>query len=95
MSIAEKTLVCQDCSREFVFTVGEQEFYQEKGFENEPKRCPDCRREKKQTRGRGRGESKPLFTVTCSECGIETQVPFEPRDGRPVYCRDCFETHRK
>jgi hypothetical protein len=43
----DKTLVCVDCGEEFVFTVGEQEFYKEKGFENDPKRCPKCRKAKK------------------------------------------------
>ena len=46
--MTDKTLVCKDCGSEFVFTVGEQEFYKEKGFENEPVRCPDCRRARKQ-----------------------------------------------
>ena len=46
----DKTLVCQDCGKEFVFTEGEQAFYKEKGFENEPKRCPECRKAKKQQR---------------------------------------------
>ncbi len=46
----DKTLVCKDCGNEFVFTTGEQEFYKEKGFENEPQRCPDCRRARKQAR---------------------------------------------
>jgi len=44
----DKTLKCKDCGEEFLFTVGEQEFFQEKGFENEPVRCPDCRRARKQ-----------------------------------------------
>lgn len=48
----DKTLVCKDCGKDFVFTVGEQEFYKEKGFENEPVRCPDCRRAKKNQRMR-------------------------------------------
>lgn len=43
----DKTLVCKDCGREFVWTVGEQEFYAQKGFENEPTRCPECRRANK------------------------------------------------
>lgn len=46
----EKTLKCRDCGVDFVFTVGEQEFYKEKGFENDPVRCPDCRRAKKAQR---------------------------------------------
>ncbi|MFZ5967072.1 MAG: zinc-ribbon domain-containing protein [Bacillota bacterium] len=48
--MADKTLVCKDCEKEFIFTEGEQAFYKEKGFENEPQRCPDCRRAKKQQR---------------------------------------------
>ena len=39
----DKTIVCKDCGKDFVFTVGEQEFYKEIGFDNEPVRCPDCR----------------------------------------------------
>ena len=46
----DKTLVCVDCGEEFVFTVGEQEFYKEKGFENDPVRCLDCRRARKAQR---------------------------------------------
>jgi len=91
MILTDKTLVCRDCGEEFVFTVGEQEFYQEKGFTNEPKRCPDCRKAKKQDRRSG---SKRLYTVICAECGRETQVPFEPKTGKPVYCRECFESRR-
>lgn len=48
--MADKTLVCKDCGAEFVFTEGEQAFYAEKGFENEPVRCPECRKAKKQRR---------------------------------------------
>lgn len=92
MNYTDKTLACQDCGKEFTFSTGEQEFYEEKGFKNEPKRCPDCRSAKK--RDRRDGGSKRLFSVTCAECGTDTQVPFEPKNGRPVYCRDCFESQR-
>ncbi len=92
MMLTERTISCQDCGCDFIFTVGEQEFYKEKGFENEPKRCPDCRKSRKNSRS-GR-EGRQLFTVTCEECGCDTQVPFEPRQGRPVYCRSCFESRR-
>jgi len=51
--MADRTLTCKDCGAEFIFTEGEQEFYKEKGFENEPQRCPDCRRARKQQRGGG------------------------------------------
>ncbi len=48
--MADKTLICKDCNSEFVFTEGEQAFYKEKGFQNEPQRCPSCRKAKKQQR---------------------------------------------
>lgn len=52
--MADKNIICRDCNNEFTFTVGEQEFYKEKGFENEPVRCPDCRRAKKAQSGNRR-----------------------------------------
>ncbi|MCD4784812.1 MAG: zinc-ribbon domain containing protein [Candidatus Eremiobacteraeota bacterium] len=91
MILTDKTMACRECEQEFVFTVGEQEFYQEKGFTNEPKLCPDCRRARKRNKRDG---SRKLYTVTCAECNCETQVPFEPTSGKPVYCRDCFESRR-
>lgn len=48
--LQDKTIVCKDCGAEFVFSVGEQQFYAEKGFTNEPQRCPDCRKARKQQR---------------------------------------------
>lgn len=50
---ADKTLVCKDCGKEFQFTVREQEFYKEKGFDNDPVRCPDCRKIRKQQKSAG------------------------------------------
>ncbi|MCR4436358.1 MAG: zinc-ribbon domain-containing protein [Clostridiales bacterium] len=52
--MADKVLTCKDCNSEFVFTESEQAFYKEKGFENEPQRCPDCRRARKQQRNSNR-----------------------------------------
>jgi CxxC-x17-CxxC domain-containing protein len=97
--LADKTLTCRDCGRTFPFTVREQEFYAEKGFNNQPSRCPECRAANK---ARLNGGTTPVSTPTfdrperqmypavCANCGKATQVPFEPRSGRPVYCRDCF-----
>ena len=51
--MADKTITCRDCSSEFIFNESEQAFYKEKGFENEPQRCPDCRAAKKQQRNNG------------------------------------------
>ncbi|MGI6144037.1 MAG: zinc-ribbon domain containing protein [bacterium] len=85
---ADKILTCRECGREFVFTAGEQEFYAEKGFENEPGRCPECRAARKQSSRRG--GQREMFPAVCAACGRETQVPFRPSGERPVYCSDCF-----
>jgi CxxC-x17-CxxC domain-containing protein len=88
MAFEEKTLVCVECGADFPFTAEEQEFYQSKGFENEPKRCASCRRARKQ-RG-GFGGPRQMHAAVCAQCGKDTEVPFEPREGRPVYCSDCY-----
>lgn len=93
----DKTLTCRDCGTGFVFTSGEQEFYASKGFTNEPTRCPDCRAARKRGQGGGssRGsEYRPLFDAVCAQCGKDTQVPFQPRGDKPVYCSECFESMR-
>jgi CxxC-x17-CxxC domain-containing protein len=98
----DKSLQCSQCGATFTFTAGEQEFYQSKGYANEPKRCPTCRQARRADRG-GSGvaavdgavrPARQMFPAVCSECGKETQVPFEPRSGRPVYCRDCYNKTR-
>ncbi|WP_019552540.1 zinc-ribbon domain containing protein [Propionispira raffinosivorans] len=95
MAFEDKTLVCKDCGKDFVFSVGEQEFYAEKGFENEPVRCRDCRDARRHSRDGGEArETRRMYTVICAECGKETQVPFEPKNDRPIYCRDCFNAKR-
>jgi CxxC-x17-CxxC domain-containing protein len=96
MALEEKTLRCRDCGQEFVFTVGEQEFYSSHGLQNDPSRCPTCRVARRRTRSGG-DESRPrtMHTVTCAECGAETQVPFEPTEGRPVFCRECYSKQKK
>ena len=93
MAFVDKTLVCSDCGAEFSFTAGEQEFHQSKGFTNEPRRCPSCRRARKGMDGSAAPSRPPreLFSVTCASCGKEAKVPFEPRGDRPVYCSDCFQ----
>ena len=81
----DKTLICKDCGAEFVYTAGEQEFYAQNGFANEPKRCKACRDAKKNG-----GVKREMFIATCAECGGEAKIPFQPRDDRPVYCSECF-----
>ena len=85
----DKTLVCKDCGQEFTFTAGEQEFYAEKGFTNEPQRCKACRDARKAANGGAR--ERQMYDAVCASCGKECQVPFQPHDDRPVYCSDCFK----
>ena len=85
-------LKCQNCGQEFVFTAGEQKFYQDKGFEP-PKRCPECRKKRKSP-GSYKDEKKPqggLYTIECAQCKKTSQVPFQPRSNKPIYCAQCFE----
>jgi len=78
MAFEDKDLVCKDCGATFIFTVGEQEFYAEKGFENEPQRCRECRNIRKANRNSQEGRTREMFNVICADCGVETQVPFQP-----------------
>ncbi len=82
----DKTLTCKECGKEFVFTAGEQEFYAEKGFVNEPQRCKECR----DARKNANKAQREMFTAQCAACGAEAKVPFRPREDRPVYCSECF-----
>jgi len=99
MAFVEKWLQCSDCGATFTFSASEQEFYAAKGFTNEPKRCPACRQARKAQRYAdssysGYGRRREMFPAVCAECGKECQVPFEPREGRPVYCSDCYNRVR-
>jgi CxxC-x17-CxxC domain-containing protein len=90
--MADKTITCKDCGATFVFTESEQAFYREKGFDNEPQRCPDCRAARKQQRmGRRSDGPREMFPAVCAQCGAETTVPFQPNPDKPVYCKDCYQ----
>jgi len=98
MGFEAKTLQCADCGAQFIFSAEDQEFFQSKGYTNEPKRCPSCRQAKKTesrgSRGSSSGLPRQMFPATCAQCGKDTQVPFEPTSGRPVYCSDCYKKVR-
>ena len=124
----DRTLTCRDCGQEFVFTAGEQAFYQERGF-TDPQRCPSCRAARKSQRNAGGGGGydsggsygggsyggggysggsggyggggggyssgpRQMYAAVCSNCGKDTEVPFQPRNDKPVYCRECFQERR-
>ena len=82
----DEKLVCEDCGAEFVFTAGEQEFYAEKGLVNKPKRCPECRKQRR----RNNRKHRKMYEAVCSKCGAQTQVPFKPIPGKDVLCKECF-----
>lgn len=109
MSYQDKTLTCQDCNQSFTFSEDDQRYHAEKGYTNEPKRCPSCRANRRSSGGSGGysgsygggssygstyasgyGSQREMHDVVCAQCGKNTQVPFRPSSGRPVYCSDCF-----
>ena len=100
MSFGDKTLTCRDCGTNFVWTAGEQEFYASRGLENAPSRCPACRAERRRGGGNagmgagGNFGTRQMYPAVCAQCGQETEVPFQPREDRPVYCSSCFQQRR-
>jgi len=86
----DQTLKCADCGNDFVWTAAEQDFYQQKGFQNAPKRCPQCRTKKKADMRANR----QMYKAVCAGCGRECEVPFQPKEDRPVYCNECYAKHR-
>ena len=109
MEFQDRTLTCTDCGNSFIFTAGEQSFYQEKGFAHEPRRCKDCRSRKKgdspggggggRSRGAGGGRGsdsadRQMFSAVCSACGGPAKINFQPDPSRPVFCRTCFQSRQ-
>jgi CxxC-x17-CxxC domain-containing protein len=96
MEFQDKTLKCVDCGNDFIFTAGEQLFFHDKQFKNEPKRCKNCKTQRLSAMGAKSGSAPPKVETrtTCSNCGKETTVPFRPTQGRPVLCRECFQQKR-
>ena len=99
MTFQDKSIQCADCEATFTFSVEEQEFFATKGYTHDPKRCPSCRAARKSERyGNSGYDSRPrrqMFPAVCAQCGKDTEVPFEPREGRPVYCSDCYSAVKK
>lgn len=100
MEFQDKVLKCIDCGADFIFTAGEQLFFHDKQFKNEPKRCKTCKGKRiavlgaVPTNGNAQNYAKVETRTTCSQCGKETTVPFKPTQGRPVFCRECFQQRR-
>jgi len=109
MEFQDRAIQCLDCKNEFIFTAGEQEFYERKGFREVPKRCKPCRDSRKNKRDGGNGNGhggyeadgnrgarppRQMFDAVCASCGAAAKVPFQPQSGRPVYCRECYSPSR-
>ena len=101
MAYEDRNLTCVECNSEFVFSADDQQFHADRGYQ-EPKRCPSCRQAKRAGGGGGGyggggyggGGSRQMYDAVCADCGNACQVPFEPRQDRPVYCSDCFSKHK-
>ena len=99
MSFADRSIRCSDCGSDFNFSTSEQEFFAEKGFTNDPTRCRSCRASgmvhslvpsARSGYGQPWQPGRQMFAAVCADCGQAAELLFEPRDGRPVYCRDCY-----
>lgn len=96
MEFQDKIITCIDCGADFVFTAGEQIFFRDKQFKNEPKRCRNCKNRKASGSFSVAGQLPKVETRTvCSQCSKETTVPFKPTQGRPVLCRECFQAKKQ
>jgi len=103
MSFQDKSIQCSDCGTKFTFSTEEQELFASRGYTNDPRRCPSCRQARKSQQNGNKNNScessgyrsqREMFPAKCAECGKDTIVPFEPRNGRPVYCSDCYRKVR-
>jgi len=90
MGFTDKTITCADCGKEFVFSAANQEFHASKGFTNDPKRCEECRQTRRAARDGNGNHVRKMFSAVCAKCGKQTELPFEPRLDRPVYCSECY-----
>lgn len=91
MDIVDRELKCADCGATFVFTAGEQVFFHERKLGSDPKRCKQCRAKRDLNARKPVRPVRPETRTTCAVCGSETTVPFVPRKGKPVLCRQCFQ----
>ena len=96
MSFQDKTIQCSDCGTTFTFSADEQELFESRAYTSDPKRCMPCRQARKAERygNNSYGSRRQMYPVVCADCGKDTEVPFEPRGDKPVYCSDCYRKAR-
>jgi len=95
LNYTDKQIACVDCGSTFIFTADEQAFFAEKGYANEPKRCLNCRRQKRSDKNDSSAAPRKMYDVVCNDCGQSCKVPFEPRLGKPVLCSDCYASKNR
>jgi len=97
VAFQDRNLTCVECNQVFVFTADDQQYHADKGYTNEPKRCPTCRQARRANTGYDSGYGgmrREMHPAVCAECGKDTEVPFRPTGERPVYCNDCYRQQR-
>ncbi len=80
---------CIQCKEIFLFTEKEQEVFYERNL-MPPQRCPQCRGKK----AAQKQDAPDRYEIVCDHCGKHDMVPFHPKVGRPVLCKDCFNANR-
>jgi CxxC-x17-CxxC domain-containing protein len=94
--LEDRPILCIDCGQNFIWSAGEQTFFRDKGLQNPPKRCKECKQAKNEriaaiTAAQASGVKQRIeVAVKCARCSESTTVPFYPSQGRPVFCRSCF-----
>ena len=101
MAFEDRSLTCVECGSSFVFSSDDQQYHSERGYTNDPKRCPACRETRRSERRQGMGArsggdgmERQMYPVVCAQCGKDAEVPFRPTGTRPVYCTDCYSQYR-
>src|SRR5947199_9200667 len=89
VSFVDRTLTCRDCGREFLFTAGEEDFYQSRGLQNEPRRCPECRAARRHADGDRRADV--MHDVICSDFGKQTRVACVPTAAPRGFSKTYFQ----
>ena len=102
MILTNKSIKCLDCGASFTFSTVEQAYFQSKGDSSEPGCCPSCRQTRKERQAADMSGNNAMthrsatrmFTTNCARCGKRTEVPFEPKNHKAVYCSGCYDAIR-
>ena len=85
-------ILCVQCKENFVFSELEQEKFYARNMMT-PQRCGSCRSKKKSPKKK-KTNKDGRYQMVCDHCGKPDSVPFQPKAGRSILCRDCFQASR-